>query len=115
MRWSRAEDRAFLATLPPEAPALRDMPELWPDLAWYLEAFNELKWDRAVGFGAIGYIPTPAIVRWGEANGIEDLALLVRHLHALDIVYVADCVEKQKRDADRAQKQREGAGGAGEP
>ncbi len=91
------------------------MPELWPEVAWYLDAFKELSWSRPVGFGSIGYVPVVEIVAWADANGVQDVPTLIRHVRALDIVYVAEQVERQKRDAHRAKDQREadrGTGGA---
>lgn len=114
MKWSSEADRAFLATLPPDAPAVRDMPEVWPEVAWYLEAFNELTWSRPVGMG-IGYIPISEVVAWADANGVEDVALLIRHIRALDAVYVAECIERQKRDADRRANERGHVQGADRP
>lgn len=89
------------------------MPELWPEIAWYLEAFNELTVYRPVGMGSIGYIPATEIVAWAAASGVEDVPTLIRHIRALDAVYVAEWVERQKRDADRTKEQREAGRGTG--
>jgi hypothetical protein len=106
LRWGRPEDLAFLATLPADAPPLRNMPELWPECAWYLEAFKELTWSRPLGMSSLGYIPVGEIVAWAAANAVEDVPTLIRHVRALDALYVADWTERQKRESER----REGRG-----
>jgi hypothetical protein len=83
------------------------MPDLWPEVAWVLTAFGELTLDRPVGFGSIGYITTPAIVAWAVVNEVDDVPCFLRHIRALDREYVADQIEKQKRDAEsRRQNER---------
>jgi hypothetical protein len=106
MRWGREKDRDFLRTLPPDAPALVGMPELWADCELYMEAFRDLALARPLGMGAIGFIPVSEVIAWGMVAGVKDLETLWRHVHALDVVYVADFTEQQAKNADRAAKQR---------
>lgn len=97
MRWGREEDRAFLRTLPPDAPALANCPELWPECALYMQAFRELSASRPLGFGTLGYIPAQEVESWGRIYGIEDVETLWRHVHAMDMAYVQDWKDKQER------------------
>lgn len=75
------------------------MPEAWEEVAWILTAFAELSASRPIGFGSIGFIPIVEVAAWADANGVEDVAMLIRHVRALDAVYVDHWTEKQKRDA----------------
>lgn len=98
MKWSREEDRAFLRTLPPDAPALRDMPELWPECEAYLQSFFDLSPTRPVSMGAIGFIPLAEVVAYAAIAEIEDVMTLFRHVRALDQVFVAVWREERERD-----------------
>jgi len=89
------------------------MPEVWPEVAWVLEAFGALSVSRPITMGGIGFIPITEIVAWADINGVEDAATLVRHIRALDAVYVADWAERQKRDASRRKNERGDVPGAG--
>lgn len=91
------------------------MPQLWPECAWYLEAFYQLSGSRQLGMGTIGYIPIVEIAAWAAIHGVDDTATLVRYVRALDVVYINEWVERQKRDADRAKNQRQADRGTGGP
>ena len=101
MRWSREEDQAFLRTLPPDAPAISQCPELWPECAIYMQAFRELSVSRPIGFGAIGYIPAAEVDAWARIYAIEDTETLWRHVHAVDMAYVKEWRDRQERERER--------------
>ena len=90
------------------------MPEVWPECELPMLAFKELSASRPLGMGGVGYIPAAEVAAWGGMYGVDDLPTLWRHVHALDLVYVADYSEKAKRDHDQRQQQRPGARQPGE-
>lgn len=74
-------------------------PELHYSLQFYMQAFDDLHFDRSIGFGE-GYIPITSMFAYGrhyelDNEEIEDLVFFVR---AIDIEYVKQQHAKQKKD-----------------
>lgn len=67
-------------------------PQLYPGLALYLQAFEDLSSSRPNGgLGGLGVIPFEALDRYATRIGIDDLDAfddLLRFVRALDDVYL---------------------------
>jgi hypothetical protein len=50
-------------------------------------------------FGGMGFIGAQEVLAWGRLHEVADLQTLWRHVHAIDLAYVADWNEKQSREA----------------
>jgi hypothetical protein len=83
-----------------KAPAPENRPNLLPGLDFYLNAYLDLRHDRAVGL-AYGPIPWSSIVRWAELHGIAtpdeiaDLQFIIRQVEDAINAYEA------KKGADK--------------
>ena len=91
------------------------MPELWVECGLAMQCFRELSASRSSGMGTLGYIPAAEVAAWGAMYAVEDVATLWRHVHALDLVYVADHNEQARRDNDKRSQQRPGPVAPGQP
>jgi len=68
--------------------ALENRPVLLPGLDVYLNAYQELCYDRPVGF-AVGSIPWSSIIKWcefHELHDINDVNTFVRYIRKLEQV-----------------------------
>lgn len=100
-------DEAWLDTLPPEAPAVADEPELWPENVLYMRAFLDLSCRRPWwGMGSPGMVPVSEIESWCRVNGVTDAPRMVQMVAAADVVFVQHINDKAKRDRDQRQQQR---------
>ncbi len=73
---------------------------MWPHLAFFAEAFNDLSSDRPLGaMGGAGPIPWTAIDRYADRHGLDDPDVFDefrRLIRAQDRVYLDDVAEKMK-------------------
>jgi len=68
--------------------ALENRPVLLPGLDVFLKAYDDLTYDRPVGFG-VGSIPWSSIIKWCQLNGmhdINDMDSCIRYIRKLEQV-----------------------------
>lgn len=68
-----------------------------------MAAFYDLCTQRSGGFGSIGYIPISEVLAWCVVNDVRDqrdVSALVRHVKAMDAVYITEVTERQRREAE---------------
>jgi hypothetical protein len=66
--------------------ALENQPSLLPGLSVYLTAYNELQYDRNIGFSA-GPIPWSSVIKWCNLHDIYDITdidTFLRYIRALE-------------------------------
>lgn len=77
--------------------ALETRPVLAPGLDVYINAYQELGYDRPMGL-SLGPIPWSSIIKWCEVheiNDINDIDTLIRYLRKLEQVD-AEIAERKK-------------------
>lgn len=83
--------------------ALVEMPEVFPDLEYVVEAFSALTSSRQVGFG-LAPIPLTEIKTYVEMFDIpDDLDTFLRLLRALDNEYLETLDRKLKQNGNKSQ------------
>jgi len=87
-------------------PALDTMPELFPDLKPYWDAFQTLSSSRQSGMG-LGYIPFSEIIHylgpnWLNITDLEERQDYVNFIRVLDHEYVK--FQSNKAESDRKSK-----------
>lgn len=77
---------------------IANAPELWPGLAFYLNAFHVLESERVVGL-ELGPIPRSAIMEYGHELDMDDEGMddLYYHVRSLDIFFMKWQAKKGKK------------------
>lgn len=52
--------------------ALEEKPDLYEDLKWIYDGFNELNWQRRTVVNAVSSISVSEIVHWLDLNQVDD-------------------------------------------
>lgn len=83
---------------------------MWPQYQFYLEAFMWLSSNRNISDNNINYIPWDKMVlysKWKELD-YENECIFMRLIHSLDMVYVKNFRDEQKkaREASKAKGKR---------